>query len=67
MTIGEERKNLGMLKRKDYGYSQAVKVGDTIYISGQVNHDDQGNIVGHGNMEAQMRQAYVNLKKVLAQ
>jgi len=67
MTIGKEPKNLGMPWEKDYGYSQAVKVGDTIYISGQVSHDDQGNIVGHGNMEAQMRQAYVNLKKVLAQ
>ena len=46
----------------------AVKVGDTIYISGQLSHDDDGNMVGaaplddqgnitdHGNMEIQMRQ-----------
>jgi 2-iminobutanoate/2-iminopropanoate deaminase len=51
---------------KEYGYSQAVKVGDTIYVSGQVSHDDKGNIIGHGNMEAQMRQSYANIKKVLA-
>jgi enamine deaminase RidA (YjgF/YER057c/UK114 family) len=52
---------------KEYGYSQSVKVGDTIYVSGQVSHDDLGNIVGLGDMEAQMRQAYANINKVLAQ
>ena len=52
---------------KEYGYAQAVKVGDTIYVSGQVSHDDMGNIVGLGNMEAQMRQAYANIHKLLAQ
>jgi 2-iminobutanoate/2-iminopropanoate deaminase len=52
---------------KEYGYAQAVKVDDTIYLSGQVGHDDKGTIVGIGNMEAQMRQAYVNIQNVLAQ
>jgi 2-iminobutanoate/2-iminopropanoate deaminase len=52
---------------KEYGYAQALKVGDTVYVSGQVSHDDNGNIVGPGNMEAQMRQAYANIRKVLAQ
>jgi 2-iminobutanoate/2-iminopropanoate deaminase len=55
-----------MAWEKEYGYSQAVKVGDTIYISGQVSHDDKGNIIGLGDMEAQMRQSYANIKKVLA-
>src|SRR5919201_199822 len=63
----KESKNFGMPREKEYGYSQAVKVGSTIYVSGQVSHDDKGNIVGHGNMEVQMRQAYDNIKKVLAQ
>ena len=52
---------------KEYGYAQAVKVGDTIYVSGQVSHDETGKIVGPGDMEAQMRQAYTNIKKVLVQ
>jgi 2-iminobutanoate/2-iminopropanoate deaminase len=52
---------------KEYGYAQAVKVGDTIYVSGQVSHDETGKIVGRGDMEAQMRQAYTNIKKLLAQ
>ena len=67
MTPIKEAKNLGMSWEKEYGYSQAIKVGDTIYISGQVSHDDQGNIVGEGNMERQMLQAYRNMEKVLAQ
>ena len=38
---------------KEYGYAQAVKVGDTVYVPGQVSHDDAGAIVGHGEMEVQ--------------
>ena len=67
MTIKKEPKSLGMPWEKEYGYSQAVKVGDTIYISGQVSHDDNGKIVGHRDMETQMRQAYANIQNVLVQ
>ena len=67
MTINKETKSLGMPWEKEYGYAQAVKVGDTIYVSGQVSHDDRGNIVGPGDMETQMNQAYINVQKVLSQ
>jgi 2-iminobutanoate/2-iminopropanoate deaminase len=67
MAISKEAKSLGMSWEKEYGYSQAVKVDNTIYVSGQVSHDDNGNIVGQGNMEVQMRQAYTNIQKVLVQ
>ncbi len=67
MTISKEAKSLGMPWEKEYGYSQAVKVGDTIHLSGQVSHDDKGNVLGEGNMEVQMRAAYANVKKVLTQ
>ena len=67
MTINKQVKSLGMPWEKEYGYAQAVKVGDTIYVSGQVSHDETGKIVGVGDMEAQMRQAYTNIKKLLAQ
>ena len=66
MIINKETKNFGMPWEKEYGYAQAVKVGDTIYVSGQVSHDDAGNIVGRGEMESQMRQAYANIQKLLA-
>ena len=67
MGMGKDTKSLGMTWEKEYGYSQAVKVGNTIYLSGQVSHDDSGNIVGPGDMGAQMRQAYRNIEKVLSQ
>lgn len=44
-----------------------MKAGDTIYVSGQVSHDDTGKIIGLGDMEAQMRQAYTNIQNVLTQ
>src|SRR5918994_2743329 len=70
MTLKKDSKSLGMPWEKEYGYSQGVKVGDTIYtiyISGQVSHDDKGKIVGGADMEAQMRQAYANIQKMLEQ
>jgi enamine deaminase RidA (YjgF/YER057c/UK114 family) len=67
LTINKETKSLDMPWEKEYGYAQALKVGDTVYVSGQVSHDDTGNIVGLGDMEAQMHQAYANIRKVLAQ
>jgi 2-iminobutanoate/2-iminopropanoate deaminase len=67
MPIKKETQTLGMPWEREFGYSQGVKVGGTIYLSGQVSHDDNGNIVGKGNMEAQMRQAYANVEKLLAQ
>jgi 2-iminobutanoate/2-iminopropanoate deaminase len=65
MAQGKVTKGLGMPWVDRYGYAQAVQVGDTIFLSGQVGHDDAGTIVGKGDMEAQMRQAYANIKTLL--
>ncbi|HEY9225321.1 MAG TPA: Rid family hydrolase [Gemmatimonadaceae bacterium] len=77
MAIPKEVKGLGMPWEAQYGYAQAVRVGDTIYVSGQLSHDDEGNIVAaapldaagrildHSNVEAQMRQTYRNAKRIL--
>ena len=65
--VEKQTASLGMPWEKDFGYAQAVKVGDTIYLAGQVSHDDEGNILGIGDMEAQIRAAYANVQKVLAQ
>ena len=67
MSIEKETKSLDMPWEEEYGYSQAVKVGDTIYLSGQVSHDDKGNVLGEGDMEVQMRATYANVEKVLAE
>ena len=45
MHADKEVANLGMPWEAQYGYAQAVKVGDTIYVSGQLSHDDNGNMV----------------------
>ena len=66
MRIQKDTTGLGMPWESEYGYAQAVRVGDTIYIAGQVSHDDEGSIVGESNMELQMRQAYANVRRVLA-
>jgi enamine deaminase RidA (YjgF/YER057c/UK114 family) len=46
MAIHKEAKNLGMPWEQSYGYVQAVRVGKTIYVSGQLSHDDYGTLVG---------------------
>lgn len=66
MMINKKTTSLNMPWEQEYGYSQAVKVGDTIYISGQVSHDSKGNFVGIDDMEMQMRQSYANIQKILA-
>jgi 2-iminobutanoate/2-iminopropanoate deaminase len=50
-----------------YGFAQAVKVADTIYVSGQTAMAVDGQITGKGDMEAQMREAYANIARILAQ
>ncbi|MEL6444810.1 MAG: RidA family protein [Bacteroidota bacterium] len=50
---------------KDF-IANGVKQGDTIYISGQVGTDGEGNLVGEGDLAAQTRQAYANVQEVLA-
>ena len=47
------------------GYSHAAKAGNTLYIAGQVAQDVDGNIVGKGDFEAQVRQVYQNLKNIV--
>ncbi len=50
-----------------FGYSQVVAVsgGRTIYVAGQVAFDESGTLVGAGDFEAQVRQAFLNLKLAL--
>lgn len=49
-------------------YSQVVKVngGTMIFTSGIVANDVDGNIIGKGDLKAQVKQAFDNLKIVLA-
>ncbi|MGB4946017.1 MAG: RidA family protein [Candidatus Competibacter denitrificans] len=45
-------------------YSQAVKVGDTVYLSGQIPLDPVAMQLVTGDISAQIRQVFNNLKAV---
>src|SRR5439155_3343512 len=45
--------------------SQAVKVGNFLYLSGQVAMEPDGRIVGKNDLRAQSRQIFENMKTVL--
>lgn len=50
----------------DFGFSQAVLVDKTLYISGSVAADHDGRLVAPGDMAGQMRAAYSNIQRTLA-
>jgi reactive intermediate/imine deaminase len=45
-------------------YSQAVRVGDTVYMSGQIPLDPASMQLVEGGIEAQVRRVFENLKAV---
>jgi 2-iminobutanoate/2-iminopropanoate deaminase len=47
-------------------YSQAVKAGNTVYVSGQIPLSAAGQLVGEGDVSAQTHQVLQNLTAVLA-
>jgi enamine deaminase RidA (YjgF/YER057c/UK114 family) len=47
------------------GFSSAVKVGQTVYLAGQVPLDSTGLLVGRGDRTAQARQALANASAVV--
>ncbi|HWS39919.1 MAG TPA: RidA family protein [Arenimonas sp.] len=47
-------------------YSQAVRVGQTVYLSGQIPLVPSTGILLEGNIEAQTRQVFENMKAVCA-
>ncbi|UDU83117.1 Rid family hydrolase [Pseudomonas sp. HN2-3] len=75
---GENTAYWGVSWEESYGYLQARKVGNQIYISGQFNHDENGNLVApapsdnerkpsdFSSIGEQMRASYDNIAKLLA-
>lgn len=45
--------------------SQAMKVGELVFVSGQAALDLEGNLVGIGDFDAQAEQVFKNLDQVL--
>ena len=50
---------------QDY-IAEAVKCGNNLYLSGQVSLDEEGNLVGEGDMKAQVNKAYQNIAELLS-
>lgn len=79
MEASKRIANFGVPWEAGYGYCQAVRVKDVVYVSGQLSHDSDGTLVAPAeldaarrpsnfmNMEPQMRQTYANAAALLAQ
>ncbi len=76
--VSEKTAYWGVPWEDNYGYPQARQVGNEIYISGQFNHDEDGNLVAPAPLNSegkpsdfsvmgeQMSTAYDNIAKLLA-
>ena len=70
--------NFGLPWEREFGYAQVVRAGDLLFVSGQLSHDEAGQLVSpapvdaHGrvtdtsHMQEQVRQSYRNLGRILA-
>jgi enamine deaminase RidA (YjgF/YER057c/UK114 family) len=47
-------------------YTQLVRAGKILYFAGQTAVNEKGELIGKGDMRAQVRQVYENLKSLLA-
>lgn len=50
----------------DFAYSQAVRAGNLLFISGTVSWNDKAEPVAVGDMAVQLRNVYDELRKTLA-
>lgn len=76
---GKQAAYFGVPWEDSYGYPQAIRVGDTVYLSGQLSHEEDGKLIAPAElnadgkpadflaMEGQMRATYDNAAKILAQ
>ena len=49
------------------GYARAVRIGDSVHVSGTVGVDEQGRIVGANDAYAQARQALRIIERALGE
>ena len=50
---------------RPFGYTHAIQIDHTVYISGQIPLDQEMNVVGKNDIAVQTDQVYANLKKVI--
>ena len=59
--------NAGRIGRFKDLIASGVRVGDLLTLSGQVSVNNDGDVVGSGDIGLQLRQAYSNVRDVLGQ
>ena len=60
-----ERLNPPGVHTPQANYSHVARVGNILYISGQVPLDVDGNLVGRGDAEAQAEQCWRNIETIV--
>lgn len=65
MTKHRESFHLRPEGEKAFAYAQAVRVGDTLHLSGSLAVDDGFAPVSEGDMEGQLRAVYATMKRTL--
>ena len=65
----DKQATVRFINRAPLGYSHVVEVrgGRTLYIAGQLALDQDGNLIGHDDFRAQVRQVFENLRARLAE
>lgn len=48
-----------------WGFSQAIRAGNLIFLAGQIPTDSDGNLLFEGDIRGQTRQTFENMKAVL--
>jgi len=66
VAVSKDARTFGNFMEEAYGFSQAVRVGDVIYVSGQTAMGEDFAAIGGDDMAAQMREAYAGVTRVLA-
>jgi enamine deaminase RidA (YjgF/YER057c/UK114 family) len=64
--VEREVRRFGTDAEEMYGFAQAVRVGDTIHVSGQTASSADGGTEPPGDMHQQMRAAYARIERLLA-
>ncbi|HUT49863.1 MAG TPA: RidA family protein [Alphaproteobacteria bacterium] len=61
-----ERIDPGWAWLKKFNISAGEKIGDTIWLSGAVAFDEEGNVVGGDDLYAQAKKTFENIEAALA-
>ena len=65
-VVREYKNPPGLSTPRGYSHTVSVTGGRTVYVAGQVAYNAQGEVVGKGDLRAQARQAFENLRIALS-